>query len=231
MAINLNRNKQLFDDFQLTYNNLASNLAPGLTKYEISVYLTKAYYAFVESLSNSYEINESSRKALIELTKDAHITESTTQTNHIVNNSKFFNLPDDVLQIVYESINLTGSADSCMNNKDIIILPTTHDQFINIYEDPFRFNKHRALRLDINDIGSGVRLAEIVIKLKPSDSNTTGTYNIRYIRKPKPIILEDLNNKTIDGESNEMTSELNSFYDKDIVKLAAQLAMQDYKAA
>ena len=127
----------------------------------------------------------------------------------------------------------------------IQVLPVKHDQFDNIYNDPFRFTKYRALRLDVNapvqkvDVNGNPildtnnnpvyetkRCAEIV-----SNNSNVSKYKIRYIRKPGPIILDNLTNDSICGETQETTSELNTIYDKDIIKLAAQLAWQDYKAA
>ena len=77
-----------------------------------------------------------------------------------------------------------------------------------------------------NPVYETKRCAEIVSK-----SRNVSKYKIRYIRKPGPIILDTLTNDSICGETQETTSELNTMYDKDIIKLAAQLAWQDYKAA
>ena len=41
---------EFYNEFNLVYNNLASNQAPGLDKYEISVYLTKAQNMLIDSL-------------------------------------------------------------------------------------------------------------------------------------------------------------------------------------
>ena len=240
------RSKEMFEGFQLEYNNLASNLAPGLTKYEISVYLTKAYHTLVESLAQSYERNETARKALIELVDTEELTpRTTTDDNKIVSEALFFALPDNVLQVVFEALKMSENAGKCLANKQIQVLPVKHDQFDNIYNDSFRFTKYRALRLDVNapvqkvnSSGNPIldtnnnpvyetkRCAEIVSK-----NNNVSKYKIRYIRKPGPIILDNLTNDSICGETQETTSELNTMYDKDIIKLAAQLAWQDYKAA
>lgn len=235
MAITLPRNQEMFEGFQLEYNNLASNLAPGLTKYEISVYLTKAYHTLVESLAQSYERNETARKALIELVDTKELTPRiTTDDNKIVSEALFFALPDNVLQVVFEALKMSANAGKCLANKQIQVLPVKHDQFDNIYNDPFRFTKYRALRLDVNapvlnTTSSNYetkRCAEIISK-----NNNVSHYKIRYIRKPGPIILDTLTNDSICGETQETISELNTMYDKDIIKLAAQLAWQDYKAA
>ena len=53
-------------------------------------------------------------------------------------------------------------------------------------------------------------------------------YFIRYIRKPKPIILEDLLNYglSIDGETSKQTCELNENLHRVILDMAIKLAQQ-----
>lgn len=223
------RNQQMYDDFQLVYNNLASNLAPGLDIFEISLYLTKAYYSYVISLYNQYEKSESARKALIDLVRHSNITPASSQASQdkISKDSTFFSLPDDVFRVVYEAIEMDDSTDTpaCLKNKIIQVTPITHDEFHSVYNNPFRFNKRHALRMDI-DINSQ-RFAEII-----STDSHIRYYIIRYIKKPDPIILDNLSGTNkIEGYQTPKECELNKIYDKDIVRLAAQMAYQDYKAA
>lgn len=220
----------MYNEFQLVYNNLASNLAPGLDIFEISMYLTKAYHSYVVSAYHQYEMSEGARKSLIELVKPLQLPPHTIGNPNAVRISKdstFFRLPDDVLYIVYEAIEMQNNREvpACLRGKTIQVSPITHDEFHSVYNNPFRYNKRHALRLDID--ASPDRLAEIVY----TDSHIK-YYQIRYIKKPGPIILDDLTGTDkIDGVQTETLCELNPIYDKDIVKLAAQLAYQDYKAA
>lgn len=224
------RSRQMYNEFQLVYNNLASNLAPGLDIFEISMYLTKAYHSYVVSAYHQYEKSEGARKSLIELVKPLQLSPYTIGNPNSVRISKdstFFRLPDDVLYIVYEAIEMQNNREvpACLRGKTIQVSPTTHDEFHSVYNNPFRYNKRHALRLDI-DVNPD-RLAEIV-----STDSHIKYYQIRYIKKPGPIILDNLTGTDkIDGIQTETLCELNPIYDKDIVKLAAQLAYQDYKAA
>lgn len=221
-------NKQMYDDFQLVYNNLASNLAPGLDIFEISMYLTKAYFSFVEGMYNQYEKSESARKALIDLVNTIRLNPYTFPNSaavRITDKSTFFKLPDNVLHVVYEAVTLNGKAQKCLRDKTLSVIPITHDTFEQVHENPFRFNNRHALRLDV-DVPAIGRLAEIVT-VDPNVSQ----YYIRYIRKPSPIILESLTgDDRIEGLQTETECELNSFYHPDIVRLAAQMAYNDYKA-
>ena len=219
------KNQQIYNDFQLVYNNLASNAAAGLDIYEISMYLTKAYYAFVESMYSDYEKKESVRKALIELVTTNNIPPTSgMNTKKICKDSTFFKLPDDVLFIVYEGLQMGDNAGKCIKGKTLPIIPVTHDDFHNVYRNPFKFTETNALRLDVDF--NNERYSEIVSK-----DNHIKNYFIRYVRKPKPIILENLEGTdNIDGYTNEMECELNTIYYKDIVRVAAQLAYSDYKS-
>lgn len=228
MAITLDRNKEMFADFQLVYNNLASNLAPGLSKYEISVYLTKALHTFVDTYAPNFEIHEGVRKVLHELvTPDSIDPESNTPANitPMSNTSMFFKIPDDCIRIVHEGLSAKADAPNCTRKSKLKITPVTYDTFDEVYENPYKFTEDRALRLDLTSGNTNTRYVEIVTK----NPNYISKYNIRYVRKPKPIILESLTGKTIDGVYAETECELNPFYDKDIIRIAAELAANDYK--
>ena len=223
------KNKQMYDDFQLVYNNLASQLAPGLDTFEISMYLTKAYFTLVSQSAKQYEKSEESRKALTELVDNVKLQAylfSNAADYKITDESVFFKLPEDVLYIVYEVIEMSKSADPCIKGRKLEVVPVNHDDFSQVYNNPFKFTLRKALRLDITN-HDGERLSEIVTK----DSHISN-YQIRYIRKPKPIILETLSGDDyIEGQQQESECELNSILYQDIVRLAAQMAYKDYKAA
>lgn len=222
--------KQMYEDFQLVYNNLASNQAAGLDIYEISMYLTKAYFAYVTQLYNQYEKSEMARKALVELVKSewllpyAFVNSSNVK---IHDNAVFFKLPDDVLYIVYESVKMGNTDSKCMRNKVLAVIPCTHDDFHQVSSNPFRLNERNALRLDVYDKG---RLSEIVAKDRHVEK-----YYLRYVKKPLPIILEDNfgpyghPEDKIEGLNKETVCELNTMYHADIVRSAAEMAYVDYK--
>lgn len=232
------RNQQMYEDFQLVYNNLSSNMAAGLTPFEISMYLTKAYFELVNMTYRQYEQSEEVRKALVELVETVKLTPtslSNASAYKIAPNSLLFKLPqrnqgtiivDEVMYIVYEAVTYSNAAPMCLRGKTIEVLPVSHDDFHQIYENPYRFNENRALRLDIQIPNVG-RISEIITK----DSHVA-EYTLRYLRKPKPIILENLTGTDrIEGLQLETECEVNTMLHPQIVRLAAQKAYQDYKAA
>ena len=195
-------------------------------EYEKSVFLTEAQEQLVISLydgkndlGNVFELTEEDRRYLSDLVKTATIEPNTNTSNiHIIKNSKFFQLPNDLMFITYESVKLESKDDSCINNKVIKVQPVTQDEFHKIKENPFRgANDNRALRLDIEG-----NVVEIV-----SNQNIK-EYLVRYVKRPSPIVLVDLQQSSlsIEGEKNITGSEVNPILHSKIVNYAVRLALQ-----
>jgi hypothetical protein len=197
----------------------------ALDEYEKSVWLTKAQEELVISCYNgknafgdSFESTEELRRYLSNLvTEDSidPITSSIGTPLGMDSKSKFFTLPDDLWFITYEDV--TTSDGGCGNGGKMDVYPVTQDEYLKIKRNPFRgANNRRALRLDLAD---GV--VEVVCKY-----NVTNYY-IRYIRKPSPIILEDLpDNLTIEGSNCSTPCELHEALHQRILERAVRLALQ-----
>lgn len=233
--------------FDLYYNNIASNQAPGLNPYEKSVFLTDAQEEHVIALYNgrnplgeSFEQTEELRRYLSNLVLDATIQPYTPETDTLAKldpeHSQFFKLPQNGNTdgetesssinnykkpwfIVYESIKVSSSTNTCKDNATMEVCPTRYDEYIRIKKNPFRgINERRALRFDYSE-----DLVEIVCKYPVTE------YYIRYLRKPKPIILTDLEGGlTINGESTASNCELPDSLHKAILKRAVELAIESW---
>ena len=146
-----------------------------------------------------------------------HIT-STKEEGYIglTKESAFFKLPDDLWFITYESVNLKDDELGCINGNGILVMPITQDEYHRIKRNPFRStNERRALRLDLND-----NIVEIVSKYN------IDTYLVRYLAKPKPIILSKLpDNLSINGLSNQTECELSPVIHRTILERAVKLAI------
>lgn len=196
-----------------------------LDEYEKSLFLTKAQDEIALNLYNgknaygdSFENTEELRRYLAPLVVDASlesIKNSEGTPIGIRNDSSFFTLPTDLWFIIYEAVGIEGN--SCKSNS-MVVVPVTHDEYHRLKNNPFRGpNDRRALRLDLSD---GV--VEIVCNYSISN------YYLRYLRKPKPIILVDLSNSglTIEGKNQAMTCELHDALHKTILERAVTLAIQ-----
>lgn len=220
---------EFYNEFNLEYNNISSNQAPGLTPSEISSYLTNAQYALIDLLYKEFENSEEVRRKLANIV----VTKQLGKLNNI-NSSNFiypeytvaFSIPDKLRYIVHEKLKMSDKAERCIRDKFIAVTPTSHDEIDRLIKNPFRFNNNRAFRLDtsLNNDNSDREYIEIITK----DKNVA-YYQIRYIKTPPPIILEDISPDTIDGVSSESLCILHESLHRQIVEIAAKMAYQDYK--
>jgi len=197
--------------FDLLYQNITSNQAPGLNAYEKSVFLTEAEYSvyvalYNGTLRNSFEETEelTSYLATHVCQEDCSVASNAPK---LIDKSKVFELPEDLLFITLEicSVDVEGCG-----VKQAIVVPVTQDEFWRTHRNPFkRQNGDRVLRLaygSSDTFGNGLyasRYSELV------SDNDIVKYTVRYLRKPEPIILEDLpDGLTIEGESKAMTCKL-----------------------
>lgn len=227
---------EIKEEFNLRYNN-ASEGAPGLDTFEISSYLTiaqeqyvKINYDATKDPNTAFELKEKSRRVLNELVKDEKISSSISSERGLVDQSSFYELSNDAMYIVLETATLSSTMAS-INGKVVQVLPVTHDEFIIAYRNPFRKpNSNKAWRLDISKENSKTTV-EIVSK------EVISTYNVRYIAYPKPIIIGDLQTSddvaglglSIDGKTAVATCELAPIAHRDIINIAVENAVLDYK--
>lgn len=62
------------DRFNLQYNNIFSNQAPGLVDYEISMYLTMAHIEIIDEYSNNIDLFEKYRSVLTSYILEEHLS-------------------------------------------------------------------------------------------------------------------------------------------------------------
>lgn len=206
-------------------------------EYEKSLYLTKAQESVILSLYNgrnslgeSFEQTEELRRYLEGLVVEKEIEPVSNEANEangtsvktgVGEKSLFFELPDDLWFIVYEQA--TVSDDSyCEGMGAIGVYPTRHDEYLRLRKNPFRgVNDRRALRLDVSE-----NQVEIVSKY------TISKYYVRYLRKLKPIILEDLPNEVTIGHTEGFAGnmatpcEVHESLHHKIVERAVEMALQ-----
>lgn len=226
-------NQDFSDQFSVLLNSYALKAALGeeasktevvLDEYEKAVFLSKAQEEIVEDLyagkileGESYEETERLRRSLANLNTEMEYEplEDTTGFYPIDEHSQFFELDSDIMFITYEAVKT--EADDCLKNKSIEVIPVKQDWFHRQVKNPFRgATKRRALRLDVDS-----HTVEIVYPLAISK------YYVRYIRKPRPIILTELEEgMTINKRSYETSCELDEMLHHRILDRAVQLALQ-----
>lgn len=201
-----------------------SNIASiALDEYEKSVYLTKAQeeiviqlYSHKNSTNDSFEKTEEIRRYLSNLIKTSSNQTKVNDRIGLSKNSVFFELPDDLWFITYESALIDDKKAGCMDGTELSIIPVTQDSYYRISNNPFRCsNIRRALRLDSDN-----NMVEII-----SEYNIS-RYLIRYLSKPTPIVLTDLHdNLNINGIPIKTECILNPAIHRSILERAVQLAL------
>jgi len=228
---------ELKEEFNLRYNNALEG-APGLDTFEISSYLTIAQEQYVKNMydatkdpTSSFELNEKARRVLNELVKDEKITSQVSSTRGLVSESKFFEISTTAMYIVLETATINNPTNLAIHGKVIPVIPTTHDEFMISYRNPFRKpNKNKAWRVDLSKQNSKTTV-EIV-----SEENLS-RYNLRYIAYPSPIIVGDLTltsdvaglGLSIQGKTAQATCKLAELAHRDIINIAVENAVLDYR--
>lgn len=211
-------------EFDVLLNSYNTPVSISLNEYEKSVFLTDSQEFFVLGLYNGnnrdregFEHTEEIRRYLSNLIKEASLLpiENSTGILGIDSKSKFFTLPEDLWFITYESINVSDS--KCENMSSLGVFPIRQDEYHKLKKNPFRgANERRALRLDLS---GGV--VEIVSK------NTVASYYVRYLRKLKPIVLEDFTGEiSVNGISEKTECELPEILHQRILEGAVMMALR-----
>lgn len=193
-------------------------------EYEKSVFLTKAqqeivvnFYNGKNSYGDTFESTEELRRYLDGLVKTkTYSTDDRTEGTGVSDNSVFFKLPDDIAFITLEQVTYADESLGCADGSRANVYPITQDEYGRVKDNPFRGpTKYKVLRLDYGD-----SIVELVPKY------TIGTYLIKYLSKPSPIILEDMPNKlSINNVSTATECQLNSILHNTILERAVTLAL------
>lgn len=257
------------NQFDLLFNNISSNQAPGLNEYEKSVFLTKAQDEIVKNYfqaeSNGNTIKKGFDDTAIRQMDFSDLIMSKTIQEETGDNAVpsvdpralvyKISKDDRVYIIINESLYLMVSQEGKLKVNGIRqVVPIKYTEYMRLMSKPFKEPlKNMAWRIitqgregdadidkstgdpttiDKKKVSSKI---EIVItsadknKYKKNGETNTIQYNIRYVRKPRPIILTDLSDSfgedlSIEGYQKAMTCELNESTHEAILQRAVELA-------
>ena len=115
-----------------------------LDEYEKSVFLTRAQEEIIISFYNgknpfrdSFEKTEEIRRYLSSLVKTYTTTDKKTGYTGLSNTSIFFELPEDLWFITYESVSIEDDKE-CIDGKEVLVVPVSQDEYYRISKNPFR---------------------------------------------------------------------------------------------
>lgn len=235
-------NSEFSNEFDILYNNIMSNQAPGLDAYEKSVFLTKAqddivlaYYTGRNESGDYFEGSEEVRQYLFSLIREYRYETPVTGDTFIgiSDKSKFFflDLDGDTTGEYSEILAIVAEYVKTEEGKKVKVVPTTADEFLKIENNPFRGpSKSRVLKLDNiisaehNDDTPYIgRVSELVTDCNISE------YIIRVLIKPTPIILETLSGDlSINGKQEKTECMLHSSLHRKILDRAVLLAKASF---
>lgn len=218
--------QELSVEFDILYNNISSNQAPGLSEYEKSVFLTQAMEAVILDLYNgtggdSFESTEELTRYLNTLVKSKSIpVTATTKDNEPIFSDKTYQADlsniTDLWFIVYQS--------ATVNNNNVLAVPTTLDKVYKEMRNPFKQpNSDRVL----------VLFQENKAFLLSNTETKPTKYYIKYLSRPYPIILENIGELKINGKSYDANKTLSAIVPetihRSILLRAIQLAQLVWK--
>lgn len=237
--------KEFSDQFDVLYNNITSNQAPGLNEYEKSVFLTKAQDELVKNYfvpegnphQKGFDDNQKRQIDFSMLMCTGFGTNMQNSSGTIDPRAITFKLPTDILYIINESINLYTSVDDGVKTLGAIrqVIPLRYDEYVRLMSKPYKEPvKYQAWRLICsNDKAS--QLVDIIItssdmkKFDITSNRNRLEYVIRYVKRPRPIILTDFSTSfgediSIHGVNTVSECELDPSIHEEILQRAVELA-------
>lgn len=236
--------------FDVLYNNITSNQAPGLNEFEKSVFLTKAqsqllneyFNVRVDGVGGGFDGSQRRQydfsKLIVTDVRTEYTPPPMSTWDKVDRRSHLYSFPEDYLLSVNEVL--------YDDKYQYSVLPVSYSEYTRLMLKPYNFPVKRAVwRLftqKINATNSGGETFTQVIAEVIGKCNWAGwteeragvPYNkkpelaIRYIKRPEPIILDNLSNYgvdlTIEGNSGPSDCELPEETHQEILERAVTLA-------
>lgn len=209
--------------FNVLYNNIMSNAAPGINEYEKSVLLTKAQDEILKNYfnpqGNKYQEGfDGSAKRQIDFSGLISVADCASQSGTGFDlRAKIYRMPEDVFLIINETL----TTDTGVKQ----VVPISFDEYSRLMSKPYKEPlKYQAWRLVTEGSGN----ENVIVEVIPHSGETVSKYTVRYVRRPKPIVLVDLASEygdvSINGVSTISECELNPPIHEEILQRAVELA-------
>jgi len=234
--------------FDVRFNNLDSNLAHGVTEYEKSLYLTQAQLEIVKNYfnpkGNKYQEGFGmSPKRDVDFSNIIEVKAIGTGLNAIPGDGAVMTqsfgikalqlkIVDDVMMILNERFSFNATSPG-VYAYDTTVVPIEYKQYQTIlgkaYKDPPIRQTWRFIRSGDIELGNSTAInVELIVKSN-FDDEIGYVYYVRYLKRPTPIVLEDLNGGlTINGVSSTTQCVLSPELHEEILGRAIELCKADY---
>lgn len=226
---------ELWQKFNILWNNIVSDKAPGLEKYEVSVFLTQAQEALVKdyfsnrsnALAEGFDdsIRRQSDFRTLLSTKALSLVNSASDSTTDFNTrstTRHYEYPSDAFLVLNEEVKVTT------NNvgKYYTVVPISYDEYARLMMRPYKYPPKGMVWRLLTHTGTASGRSYQVIDLIGNIPTTSAVdYRMRYVKRPSPIILEDLpTGLTIGGEALQMECKLPEHLHDEILQRAVMLA-------
>lgn len=192
------------NEFDVLYNNIMSNQAPGLDEYEKSVFLTKAQNEVILSYFNpklnkvqegfdgsaKRQVDFSNIIKVISPIKGSQYSDSTLPL-HLADNAAFYEVPDDLLLYINEFVDVSRGG----TNKRLAVVPLSYTEYNRLMSKPFtRPLKNQAWRLMTDGYGTGVDYKNVALLLSVlGDASATEEAFYKTLLNKDLQIIEESN--------------------------------------
>lgn len=228
--------KEWSDAFDVLFNEVMSNASASLDEYDKSIFLTKGQEEVIKNYFNpkgnkyqeGFDDNAKRQADFATLLKVATLTAASDYTK-FDSRSNAYQFPTDYFIAINEQFQVTASE----KTYPYTIIPLSYSEYTLRMQKPYKYPpKSQVWRLITGEkavTGGTVPVVEIIGRYNPEG---TGSYKLRYVRRPKPIVLVDLstidNNLSINGVTEATTCELPEHIHEEILQRAVELAKAAY---
>lgn len=220
--------------FDLMWNNITSNQAPGLTEHEKSVFLTQAQENLVKdyfshksnSLLEGFDDSRRRQSDFVSLIEST-VLQPDAGSEHFVpaSRAKYFKYPANAFIILNEQFVVN-------DDKYLVVNPISYEEYARLMMKPYKFPaKGQVWRLNTGTAGSGsseYQKSEVIGRFAQDD---TIEYSVRYVKRPEPIILPDMQGSPsstvelpVNGSTDVATCKLPEHLHDEIMLRAVQIA-------
>lgn len=208
--------EEMKNEFMFKYD-AASNGAPDLNTYELSLCLTQAAKDIYNTAYSTYETSEISKRIIAPFLERFEVS-SLVEENDIFTMLKTYSIPmpDNMSYRIRDLVKL----DNCVETPKVIVVDK--DVLQEYLSNPFkRPNKRKVLREDMKD-----NQIKIYSEVKVSN------YALEYLSKDTPIIVLDLDldptlmgDESIEGLSTASETKIPDIFHDKIINRAVELAI------
>lgn len=245
-------NSEFSNEFDILYNNIMSNQAPGLNEYEKSVFLTKAQDEIVKAYFNpniamegmdGNERRQIDFSTLIKVQKytsgsgSGSLPEASPLPGSGSNSSGFLDTTihansDNCFDSRSSYVTLPKDILMIINESLVVtrssksvtltVIPISFVEYNRLMSKPFKRPLKNQAWRLITSNTSNI--AELIAGIEENPTY----YTVRYIKRPQAIILTDLEDVTLDNASDSQECELDPILHHEILQRAVELAKAAY---